>query len=196
MTVTELASPNFKPESAEDAFAAIPAARAALENVDVIEYIGTTHILQHNGADVSHELRSIATIVWDKVESFHDFFPNSEAFKAFITPLIPYIASPAAPKLFDPAPGYASSEHIWKELVSHIYLGQFGEKKTQVLEAWKKALGEIGSGEGKDWFGYGIEADEGTWVGVLAGESVEGGLSAERVQELGVVERWIVKRMT
>ncbi|KAF2438419.1 hypothetical protein P171DRAFT_491090 [Karstenula rhodostoma CBS 690.94] len=133
------------------------------------------HVLKHNGKDISSEYKPILALEWDRVESFHNFYPASAEFQSFIGLFGPYAAAKATPQLFEPSSGSS----LFSDLVSRgaaliLIAPAAAGTKEDVSAAWNEVLQAAKGGElVGQWEGWGVEGDEGTWAGILSWNNLE-----------------------
>ncbi|KAF2648007.1 hypothetical protein K491DRAFT_784364 [Lophiostoma macrostomum CBS 122681] len=175
MPITELIFPAFKPA---DALAARSVARTALSVLDntpgaLFHRVG--HLLRHNGEDVSAQQRSVVGVEWDHASSFHSFFPSSPEFQQFVAQVVPYLAEKPSPRLFKPGTGSERSEAAFTSGLTHIFVSKPAERREEVQGAWDALVASLKKEERgvKGWSGWGIEGDDGAWLGVVGWDSIE-----------------------
>lgn len=87
----------------------------------------------------------------------------------------PYAAAKAQPQLYEPVQGSNSFKEVLSKGGAQIFIApNASSKKDEISGAWSKLLETLN----KDnlvgqWSGWGIEAGEGTWAGMLGWKSVD-----------------------
>lgn len=115
------------------------------------------------------------TTEWKDASDFHTFYPASEGFKQFVGIFGPYAAAKADPKLFQPAEGVDSFADIFALGAAQVvFISAVQSKKEELTKTWDDMIKEVSKEDkAKQWSGWGINAEEGTWAGVLGGKGVD-----------------------
>ncbi|KAJ4290476.1 hypothetical protein N0V90_010693 [Kalmusia sp. IMI 367209] len=176
MPISELVIGSLRPDVAQKGLVAI---RTSVPKVfstvpgSLSNHVG--HIIKLNGKDVSSEYKPILGLEWNEASDFHAFYPASEAFQAFVGVFGPYAAAKARPQLFQPSPSSASFLDTFSLGVAQIFIASAAQdKKNDLTGAWDNFLEVLKKeGEFEQWSGWGIEEDEGTWVGIVGWKGVD-----------------------
>lgn len=194
MPISELVLGTLRPDVAQEGLSHIrknqPGIFSTVEG-SLSNNVG--QVLKHNGKDISSEYKPILALgtlspllkpsaqtdsvqEWNRVESFHNFYPASAAFQSFIGVFGPYAGGKAQPQLFEPSPGSSLFSDIVSQGAALILIAAAAAgKKEEISAAWNELLQAAKKDDELvgQWEGWGIEGDEGTWAGILSWENVE-----------------------
>ncbi|KAF9736866.1 hypothetical protein PMIN06_004382 [Paraphaeosphaeria minitans] len=177
MPVSELVLGTLRPDVAQEGLFHIRKNQPGiLSSVEGTLSNNVSHVLKHNGNDISSEYKPILALEWNRVESFHSFYPASAAFQSFVGVFGPYARGKAQPMLFEPSPGSSLFSDLVAQGAALLFVASAAAgKKDHVSATWQELLQAAKKDDELvgQWEGWGVEGDEGTWAGIMSWENVE-----------------------
>ncbi|KAL5386928.1 hypothetical protein DPSP01_003944 [Paraphaeosphaeria sporulosa] len=177
MPISELVLGTLRPEVAQEGLSHIrknqPGIFSTVEG-SLSNSVG--HVIKHNGKDTFSEYTPILALEWNRVESFHNFYPASAAFQSFIGVFGPYAGGKAQPQLFQPSSGSSFFSDLVAQGAALIFIASAAAgKKEDISATWNTLLQAAKKDDALvgQWQGWGIEGDEGTWAGILSWRNVD-----------------------
>lgn len=172
MTITEFLWPVFKSDA--ESLAALKQLNIgqSLGSFKGVQYAYSGRILEVDGLPNDNPGKSVSALEWDKEESFHALYPNSDQFKEFIGKIKPYAAAPAVPELFKPVEG--DSRSVLDSAVTQII--RSSSTGSAFGGAWDELVKSINANTNQQIKSYrasGVGKDEGTCAGVIGWASKE-----------------------
>ncbi|KAH7136962.1 hypothetical protein B0J13DRAFT_82800 [Dactylonectria estremocensis] len=174
MPVTELLFPQYK--QGLKTLAGLkengPKIFATFKGVEGLQSGFRGRLLEENGNPIDPSaMRSVLILEWVKVSHFHDFFPNSDRFRALLELLKPLSAAPAIPILFESAewstPGSAASK------ITQIIRVEQNNATGEAWEKLKESIEEFPVTKPSFYHATGVEKAEGTFLGLIGWKSLE-----------------------
>ncbi|KAI9903781.1 hypothetical protein N3K66_000310 [Trichothecium roseum] len=176
MGITELVFPVFKGDAQTQSQLEqnSPEMFAHFRGVPGIRTLFRGGIVRDGGEPVEPSSgRNVLVLEWDRPSSFHAFFPESDAFKAFVGLAKPLLGGPPTrPELFDAAA--ATSAPCSSSAVTQMIKVSRGESTQTSWAALQKTICASGNiGEPAFFYGNGIEHKEDTFLGMIGWRSLE-----------------------
>lgn len=109
-------------------------------------------------------------IDWDTPSSFHNFFPNSPNFKAFVTTIKPFLAGPATPELYEAEERSASCK---SSNITQIIKATSTKETEDMWKQLEGAITESATDKPSFYHAKGIEKDEGTFLGLIGWKNLQ-----------------------
>ncbi|PNP38108.1 hypothetical protein TGAM01_v201371 [Trichoderma gamsii] len=169
MPLTEVVFPVFKldPETLATLQAATPTLFSTIKGVPGLLNFLRGPLLEENGQAVDPSThRSVLSLEWENAESFHGFYPSSDAFLGFINIVKPLVAAPPNPQLFQAE--NRSTSCLSSSLTQIIK----GKAASGTEETWKKIEQLLGE-KIPTYHANGIEKDAAEFLGLIGWKSKE-----------------------
>ncbi|EHK41607.1 uncharacterized protein TrAtP1_005114 [Trichoderma atroviride] len=169
MPITEVVFPVFKldPETLATLQAAAPTMFSTIKGVPGLLNLLRGPLLEENGQAVDPSThRSVLSLEWENVESFHGFYPSSDAFLGFFNVVKPLVAAAPSPQLFQAE--NRSTDCLSSNLTQIIK----GQAASGTAETWKKIQQLLGANIPSYQAG-GIEKDAAEFLGLIGWKSKE-----------------------
>lgn len=109
-------------------------------------------------------------IDWDTSSSFHDFFPKSNKFEAFVTTIKPFVADPATPELYE---AEDRSISCTSSNITQIIKASSTEETENMWKQLEGAITESPTDKPSFYHAKGIEKDEGTFLGLIGWQNLQ-----------------------
>jgi len=191
MPITELVFPLYKldPQSLAGLKEKTPEIFQSFSGVEGLQAAFRGPILEEDGAAVDlQSMRSVlvlgrlshaclttllltwGVIDWDTPSSFHNFFPNSPNFKAFVTTIKPFLAGPATPELYEAEERSASCK---SSNITQIIKATSTKETEDMWKQLEGAITESATDKPSFYHAKGIEKDEGTFLGLIGWKNLQ-----------------------
>lgn len=107
---------------------------------------------------------------WDNAAAFHNYYPKSNTFQAFVSKIKPFAAKPAVPELYE---AQQSSHTSTSSSILQIIKAKSGNNTEGVWNELERAVSKLATEAPAFYHANGIENDEGNLVGLIGWKSLQ-----------------------
>jgi hypothetical protein len=139
------------------------------QGVDGLKSLYRGKIIEDNGAAVGADSgRSVLALEWEKLSSFHAFYPSSPAFQGFVATIKPFLAGPAQPELFEEDPAWT---HCLASEATQIVQGTRGEDAKSQWNELKASISKSDVQTPAFFYANGVENQQQQFLGLIGWKS-------------------------